>query len=171
MFCCNWLIQSLFLFLLFVCLRWHYTHRQPDVLAKNITHNIMTESTEKFKIMEDTDRKWISKCENISIPFCKNIGYKITTFPNLLRHQTQEEASLAIQQYSSAVITKCSPYLQLFLCSLYVPICTMMYDPIPPCQSLCLKVKRSCEDSLSSLHLKWPMDCNQFPENISCVNE
>ncbi|GBP33550.1 Frizzled-5 [Eumeta japonica] len=34
------------------------------------------------------------RCEEITIPMCRGIGYNLTAFPNALDHDTQEEAGL-----------------------------------------------------------------------------
>lgn len=35
-----------------------------------------------------------SRCEEISIPMCRNIGYNDTSMPNQFHHDTQDEAGL-----------------------------------------------------------------------------
>ena len=34
------------------------------------------------------------RCEEISIPMCRGIGYNFTAMPNQFHHETQEEAGL-----------------------------------------------------------------------------
>lgn len=36
------------------------------------------------------------RCEEITIPMCRGIGYNLTSFPNALDHDTQEEAGLEV---------------------------------------------------------------------------
>lgn len=36
------------------------------------------------------------RCEEITIPMCRGIGYNLTSFPNDLDHDTQEEAGLEV---------------------------------------------------------------------------
>lgn len=36
------------------------------------------------------------RCEEITIPMCRGIGYNLTSFPNELDHDTQEEAGLEV---------------------------------------------------------------------------
>ncbi|CAH2269963.1 jg9706 [Pararge aegeria aegeria] len=36
------------------------------------------------------------RCEEITIPMCRGIGYNLTAFPNALDHDTQEEAGLEV---------------------------------------------------------------------------
>lgn len=51
------------------------------------------------------------RCEEITIPMCRGIGYNLTSFPNALDHDTQEEAGLEVLTisyyvYSTLVIFK-----------------------------------------------------------------
>jgi len=39
------------------------------------------------------------RCEPITIPMCKDIQYNMTIIPNLLNHQTQDEAGLEVHQF------------------------------------------------------------------------
>lgn len=36
------------------------------------------------------------RCQEITIPMCRGIGYNLTSFPNALDHDTQEEAGLEV---------------------------------------------------------------------------
>ena len=39
------------------------------------------------------------KCEAITIPLCKGIGYNMTAYPNSYGHEKQEEAGLEVHQF------------------------------------------------------------------------
>lgn len=39
------------------------------------------------------------RCEPIAIPMCKDIQYNMTIIPNLLNHQSQDEAGLEVHQF------------------------------------------------------------------------
>ncbi|KAG0722578.1 Frizzled-1 [Chionoecetes opilio] len=114
------------------------------------------------------------RCEPITIPMCKDIQYNTTIMPNFRNHHTQEEAGLEVHQFFPLVKTQCSPDLKLFLCSLYVPVCTILHRPLPPCRHLCLSAKDGCEDLINNYGFQWPesLDCNKFPAgpNELCVN-
>uniref|UniRef100_A0A1B6DUK5 Uncharacterized protein n=1 Tax=Clastoptera arizonana TaxID=38151 RepID=A0A1B6DUK5_9HEMI len=114
-------------------------------------------------------------CEPITIPFCLDIKYNQTIFPNLLNHQKQEDAGLEVHQFFPLVKVKCSPDLQFFLCSMYAPVCTILDKPIPPCRSLCISAKRGCEEIMNKFGFPWPedLDCAKFPEAGTdlCVGE
>ena len=105
-----------------------------------------------------------NRCEPITISICKNIPYNMTIMPNLIGHTKQEEAGLEVHQFAPLVKIGCSPDLQLFLCSLYVPVCTILEQPIPPCRSLC-ESARICETLMKTYNFNWPenLECSKFP--------
>lgn len=115
------------------------------------------------------------KCESITVPFCQNIEYNQTMMPNLMGHGNQVDVGLILHSYYPALKLQCSPDVQFFLCSYYVPICTDP-GPIPPCRSLCLSVKNGCEKHLKEFHVDWPavLNCAGFPddnESTLCVRK
>ncbi|CAB4060188.1 FZD1_7 [Lepeophtheirus salmonis] len=106
------------------------------------------------------------KCEAIGMPLCRDLPYyNSTIFPNLLNHATQDEASESIRPYGPIVKLKCSSDFQLFLCSLYTPLCTILSHPIPPCKGLCLSAKLGCEDLMKEFDLPWHREfsCDHLP--------
>ena len=117
------------------------------------------------------------RCEPITIPLCKDILYNETIMPNLLNHQKQEDAGLEVHQFFPLVKVKCSPDLQIFLCSVYAPVCTVLDKPIPPCRSLCLSARSGCEGLMNKFGFQWPesLECSRYPEAGSaselCVGE
>ncbi|XP_047484224.1 frizzled-1-like [Penaeus chinensis] len=117
-----------------------------------------------------------NRCEPITIRLCKDIQYNSTIMPNLLNHHDQEEAGLEVHQFFPLVKVQCSPDLHFFLCSVYVPVCTIMDRPLPPCRHLCLSAKEGCEDLMNKFGFQWPesLDCNKFPASPQeelCVGE
>lgn len=119
-----------------------------------------------------------SRCEEITIPMCRGIGYNYTSMPNELNHDTQEEAGLEVHQFWPLVEIKCSPDLKFFLCSMYTPICLPDYTkPLPACKSICERAKTGCAPLMSQYGFSWPerMACERFPnhgdpENL-CMDE
>lgn len=107
------------------------------------------------------------KCEDITIPMCRGVGYNQTSIPNQFLHDSQEEAGLEAHQFWPLVEIQCSTELRFFLCSLYTPICIASYHlPLPPCRSVCVRVRAGCAPLMRQYGFAWPhrMDCNLFPE-------
>lgn len=106
------------------------------------------------------------KCQEITIPMCKGIGYNLTHFPNQFNHETQEEAGLEVHQFWPLVEIQCSPDLKLFLCSMYAPLCIPNYKkPLPACRSVCERAKSGCAPLMAQYGFAWPerMNCNNLP--------
>lgn len=120
-----------------------------------------------------------SRCEEITLPMCVNIGYNLTRMPNEMNHDTQEEAGLEVHQYWPLVEMKCSSDLRFFLCSLHVPICLPDYSkPLPPCRDLCRRAREGCEPIMLRYGFFWPerMDCDKFPvqgasSDVLCMDQ
>lgn len=114
-----------------------------------------------------------SKCEPITVPLCKDLQYNETIMPNLLNHQNQDDAGLEVHQFFPLVKVQCSPYLKFFLCAMYVPVCTVMDEAIPPCRSLCVQARTGCETLMNRFGFEWPesLDCKRFPVSGLCVGE
>ncbi|XP_037082134.1 frizzled-9-like [Pollicipes pollicipes] len=106
------------------------------------------------------------RCEPITISLCKDMPYNVTRMPNIVGHETQEEAALLLRHFTPLIESDCSSRLRFFLCSLFVPLCSEKVDaPIPSCQSLCFEVKDKCLPLLQSVKMPWPqvLNCSQLP--------
>lgn len=84
--------------------------------------------------------------------------------PNLLGHQKQDEVGMELMQFMPLIKVNCSEDIHLFLCSIYVPMCSVLEEPIPPCRSLCESARR-CEDIMRKFEHSWPenLECSKFP--------
>uniref|UniRef100_A0A665U4F1 Frizzled-7-like n=1 Tax=Echeneis naucrates TaxID=173247 RepID=A0A665U4F1_ECHNA len=104
-------------------------------------------------------------CQSISIPLCTDIAYNQTILPNLLGHTNQEDAGLEVHQFYPLVKVQCSIELKFFLCSMYVPVCTVLDRAIPPCRSLCERARQGCEVLMNTFGFQWPetLRCQNFP--------
>lgn len=105
------------------------------------------------------------RCEPITIPFCQQIMYNQTIFPNLLNHAKQEDAGPEVHQFTPLIKVNCSPDLKAFLCSVYAPVCTILDTPIPPCRHLCESARHNCDELMINFGFSWPeyLDCSKFP--------
>lgn len=107
-----------------------------------------------------------ARCEEITIPMCRGIGYNMTSFPNEMNHESQEEAGLEVHQYWPLVEIKCSADLKFFLCSMYTPICIEDYHkPLPVCRSVCERARAGCAPIMQQYSFSWPerMACENLP--------
>lgn len=107
-----------------------------------------------------------ARCEEIKLSMCRGIGYNLTSFPNEMNHDTQEEAGLEANQFFPLVEMKCSADLKFFLCSLYMPICIEDYHkPLPVCRTVCERARSGCAPIMQQYSFQWPekMSCEKFP--------
>lgn len=107
------------------------------------------------------------RCQEITIPMCRGIGYNLTYMPNQFSHETQEEAGLEVHQFWPLVEIQCSPDLRFFLCSTYAPICMTNYQkPLPACRSVCERAKAGCSPLMRQYGFAWPdrLGCSDLPE-------
>lgn len=105
------------------------------------------------------------RCEPITVQLCMNIGYNETIMPNILGHTSQAAAGYDIGAFQPLVKVNCSPELNIFLCSLYVPVCTILSRPLPPCRSICIEARDGCSELMDKFGYAWPsnMACEKFP--------
>lgn len=107
-------------------------------------------------------------CQQIRIPLCQNIGYNLTSMPNMFDHDTQEAAALEIHQFWPLVESKCSPDLRFFLCSVYAPAChPNSKDEVLPCRSICRRARKGCAPFMRQYGFSFPerMRCRNFPKD------
>ncbi|CAG7728038.1 unnamed protein product [Allacma fusca] len=106
-------------------------------------------------------------CADIPLNFtlCKDIGYTKMMIPNLLGHDSLQEADYHAKSWVPLLGLQCHQDTQLFLCSLFSPIC--LDRPIYPCRSLCQGVQQGCEPRMLAYKYPWPsmLKCDQFPED------
>uniref|UniRef100_H2YB71 Uncharacterized protein n=1 Tax=Ciona savignyi TaxID=51511 RepID=H2YB71_CIOSA len=116
------------------------------------------------------------KCRPVMLPMC-SVGqsrdgdndvvkwiYNSTTFPNFNNDANEQEVEISMSAIHPLISTSCSRFLELFLCSVFSPACTGN-GVVPPCRSLCLKVKEDCEAVTQMFGIAWPprLDCDNFP--------
>jgi len=119
-----------------------------------------------------TEREQQPTCVDIpaNMTLCHNIGYTKMRLPNLVDHDTLHEVTQQSTSWIPLHNIKCHPDTQLFLCSLFSPVC--LERPIYPCRSLCQKVREGCEGRMKAYGFPWPamLDCDTFPQdNDMCI--
>ncbi|KAG1659034.1 Secreted frizzled-related protein 3 [Nymphon striatum] len=99
--------------------------------------------------------------------------YNMTQISNRL---SQDHVKPLLKRLEPLLNTKCSKYLRFYICSRFVPICTLDFqhsDTIPPCRNICEAAKKGCEPLLIHYNLSWPreLDCSELPlyEKSVCV--
>ncbi|KAF5291436.1 hypothetical protein FQR65_LT01747 [Abscondita terminalis] len=106
------------------------------------------------------------RCEKITTPLCQHLGYNTTVMPNFMGHEDQRDAAVGLHLYKDLLNHNCSAVLRLFVCSVFIPLCSEHVPAaVPACRGLCEEVKRDCVSSLQ-INIGWPaeLDCNKFPE-------
>ena len=130
--------------------------------------------------MADVNSEWLGlsarinhpKCIDIpaNLTLCRNIGYTQMRLPNLLEHDSVREVTQQASSWVPLLNIVCHPDTQVFLCSLFSPVC--LDRPIPPCRSLCEAVKQGCAGRMLKWGFPWPeiLRCDKFPlENDLCI--
>lgn len=119
-----------------------------------------------FLVMAAGAEPVMRTCEPIRVDICSGLGYNLTGMPNLAGNDLQQEAEYIVKSYSPLIQYGCSSQLRLFLCSVYIPMCTeKVLNPIGPCRSLCESVKSKCYPVLQGFGFIWPegLNCSLFP--------
>ncbi|XP_033728071.1 prolow-density lipoprotein receptor-related protein 1-like [Pecten maximus] len=113
------------------------------------------------------------ECEPLRASVCESMPYNYTILPNTFNDNSQDDAIIAINQYSPLMKIDCSVSLVPFLCVLYLPVCTQMQTPLPPCRKLCNDVRNGCESIMNEFGYMWPeeFNCAKFPSSGLCVGE
>ncbi|PIK52893.1 hypothetical protein BSL78_10243 [Apostichopus japonicus] len=102
---------------------------------------------------------------------CGKMPYSSTSLPNTFGHETQEEIGLEIHQFWPLVEMQCSPFLEEFLCSVYIPPCGHISSTT--CKELCESARDGCQSLLKQFGFVWPgaLACESLPslgEDTTC---
>ena len=108
------------------------------------------------------------RCQLTLYPFCKNLGYNETHFPNLFNHTRQSQAMQLLNDFN--LNDSCSQFLSHFLCSAAFPFCARgLFQRIVPCREMCVLVRESCGHIFNQLDI----NCNMFQRfaqsNTPCI--
>lgn len=111
-------------------------------------------------------------------PLCNITGYEtIRPFTNSLQHHDIEKAVAELHKYAFLqTMDGFTTNVQLFLCSLFLPVCVSRnntFSPfLLPCREECEKARNHL-DRIAALHgMRWPWDCSHFKPLADgiCVN-
>lgn len=114
-------------------------------------------------------------CEVVNVDLCRGIVPN-SSLPNPRGHTTQSAAGAELNSFQRLINTSCSTVLLPFLCSFYLPTCTIFSGiifTVRPCRSLCESVRSSCEPEYDNFdNFDWPtfFNCSSdnFPEVAPC---
>ncbi|KAK3858194.1 hypothetical protein Pcinc_035602 [Petrolisthes cinctipes] len=107
-----------------------------------------------------------ARCEPIRVAACQDVGYNLTSMPNLVGTELQKDAESRLDSFNPLIQYGCSSQIQFFLCSIYTPMCTpQVATPIGPCRDLCQTVRDRCAPVMAELGFPWPpfLNCSRFP--------
>lgn len=105
-----------------------------------------------------------------NLSLCHGIRYSKMRLPNLLDHDSMSEVLQQAASWVPLLNVRCHADTQLFLCSLFSPVC--LDRPIYPCRGLCERVRVGCEGRMKTYGYPWPdmLRCDKFPmDNDMCI--
>ena len=111
----------------------------------------------------------LRRCEPLKLPYCKSIGYNVTTYPNYLGHNSIEEVYNDLISFRELVDAECYRQAFDFVCRLLQPPC-LVHEPLEPsvgqiCREYCQSFWQGCGSRLQERFKKY-FDCERFPESI-----
>ena len=100
---------------------------------------------------------------------CVRMPYNVTSLPNFSDDRSIILAMKRFEQLRPILESKCSTYLLTFLCSHFFPLCIQQtvrgMRVLPPCRSLCDKVRQDCLPNIERLNLEEQsviFDCDRW---------
>ena len=154
-----------------------------DIFPANGGHNYQYDYTARDYVRDNDPNAWsftnvlsLMRPQCVPIPkeitLCRDVGYKNMSLPNLLGHDNLQEVKTQANPWVPLFKLRCHPNTDLFLCSLYAPVC--LSRPIYPCRSLCESVKNRCAGYMKKYGFEWPdiLKCDKFPtDDNMCIKQ
>lgn len=77
------------------------------------------------------------------------------------------EAQAELDNFDALVDVNCYELVPLFLCSLFVPKCSLIGKPVPPCKNLCSETMKRCGFFFDVFGLELPeyLTCKLFSDS------
>ena len=112
-------------------------------------------------------------CKKQQMQFCDfdGVGQTVQTpLTNLLGQSSQRQIALDKRFRALQLLheTGCSELVKPFTCSIFAPVCLEDLGLLPPCKSLCEKVKSSCDGfvALARRKPRGKLDINIFLQSF-----
>lgn len=109
----------------------------------------------------------INGCQELSFDHVCKKHYIVAALSN--KSKSFRSVNTAIRNritlFNNQTSKKCLRNLELFMCSLYAPRCSINYQPMGPCRSQCKTTLRRCISIITELDHLLPelRNCRQFP--------
>ncbi|XP_037920886.1 uncharacterized protein LOC119657837 isoform X1 [Hermetia illucens] len=108
------------------------------------------------------------QCSALQLTYCRSIGYNVTTYPNLLGHESLKEVQEDVISFRELVDAECFREAFDIVCRLLQPPCEV-HEPFEPtvgkvCREYCQAFLKGCENRLPERFRKY-FDCERFPES------
>lgn len=147
------------------------------ILCLTLTKRVEANSEPTLNEPVDPQINENQKCQPTASYLCTIESYTtIQPFNNSLGHRSLAEANAELFKYSYLFAhAPCNYSIQLFLCSLYLPVCVTQVDhQLLPCRDECELARSNCASFLRNANQEWPeaWNCNKFPyqrEDRLCV--
>ena len=105
---------------------------------------------------------------------CDSLQYKSLRMPNLLGQSTIAEVKSFLNSFGDNKFLTCDKYAKHFLCSLVTPLCFDQKSQfkIPPCRTLCERVRDKCFYQLyeNGLGIPGEFNCSKFENDNLCMD-
>ncbi|XP_064555858.1 uncharacterized protein LOC135440544 isoform X3 [Drosophila montana] len=116
-----------------------------------------------------TPRPLPRRCEPLQLNYCRNVGYNVTTYPNMLGHATYEQVVEDVIVFRELVDGECFREAYDFVCRLLQPPCEthgISQQPTPGaiCREYCEAFMAGCGGRLPA-RFRQHFDCERFPES------
>lgn len=116
-----------------------------------------------------TPRPVPRRCEPLQLSYCRNVGYNVTTYPNLLGHANYDAVLEDVIVFRELVDGECFREAYDFVCRLLQPPCEThgtSQQPTPGaiCREYCEAFMAGCGGRLPA-RFRAHFDCERFPES------
>lgn len=133
-----------------------------DLITQPIT---TTASTTPLFVSSTTPRP-PRKCSKLTVNYCKMLSYNVTTYPNLLGHESAKDVEEDVISFRELVDAECYRHAYEFVCEILQPACKRNNpedEMVLPCRSFCRDFVAGCGSRLLP-KFKDILDCRRFPE-------